>query len=40
MVAAGGFVVAAAYGFVEWVAGCVYVANEAVSVSAVGTGVA
>ena len=31
--------VAAAYGFVEWVAGWVYVADEAVSVSAVGTGV-
>ena len=32
--------VAATYGFVEWVAGWVNVADEAVSVSAVGTGVA
>ena len=32
--------VAAAYCFVEWVAGWVYVADEALSVSAVGTGVA
>ena len=39
MVAAGGFVVTAAYGFVEWVAGWVNVTDEAVSVSAVGTGV-
>ena len=37
MVAAGGFVVASAYGVVEIVASFVDIADEAVSISTVGT---